>query len=318
MKGRLLTAILMSLGAGSAQALEQMAGVRVGQDSNPAQTRDGTPLAFADLAARLTHRQQLGGADLALGLAAAYRDYAGDNDNHRLTLEGGWSGLAEASGLAWNLALDGGVYRDRLVPADERDEVGIALDGEGLLGGGARLAAAVTLRRLDFRNDAVPWEGRPMTSPRDAPRSGPRSGQGPQHPPERPARTDRLFALTATPKLFLTPTLDLGVALSLADNDSSHPIEGYREGGAALRLEYAPAPAWELVGRAGGQWRDYAHAPHGGQREDHRRHLGFGVRWHRGDLELRFDLDRLDNDSTLAAESFRQTVGSLGLWWAPR
>ncbi len=290
----------------------------LGHDSNPAQRRDGPELAFARYGLEVERRAGLGAGELSAGLNAWYRDYEGSNDSSLVMLEAGWSRDLQKGLGALGLDLEGGFYRDALVPADERNEARLSIRYDRLLSARDELGLWGELRWLSYRNASFPWQGRPGSGPNLQSGSGSGLGQGAGSQggagggPRPQRRDDRIAALGLEFSRFWMATLSSSLVLNIARRESPVPVEAYDQYGADLRIRFEPAARWQVEAGLGWQWTGYDQAPRGLQRDDERLTAFAAVSRSLGAGEILCDLSHRDNASSIDAKSFRQTVTQCG------
>lgn len=309
----LLFASAAVLGASATQAETRIHGeLTAGYDSNPAQSHAGSALAFAEIAVAAAHRIHLDESGLTLGASGAFRDYAADNDSTRLTLSADWSReTAQGVGLL-TLAVAGTLYRDALVPADERDEAALTLGYDHAPTARDTFGLLIETRRLDYLNASLPWSGRPGSN---------RYGRVPNRPERGNAvaamlRDDWLSSLGFDATHHWSPRFATVFSLAAARCDSTVALESYARRRAALLIRVEPAAKWRL--ELGIEWarNRYDQAPQQQERDDLQRAAHLSLRRAFGRCEWFCGLDWLDNDSTLRAQSFRQQVTACGLAWS--
>ncbi len=335
----LAAALLLPLSPLRAQSPDVNAAFSLGLDSNPAQTRGGESLFFARYA--IGAHQPLSAA-WGLDLDAWYKDYEGDKDSYRAVFAGDWQHpLADGYGLL-SAKLEGVLYRDRLVPADARNELGLTLAYDHLLSARDELSVEAGMRRLAYRTASYPWEGRPggggggphgranedagtrsvayprTLRPSDAnPLIRPPVDPGaPQPPLAQPLRRDDTLAtLSIGLGRHFSPTASAAVALDYADRDSQVGAEAYARYGLTLSAQWDLGAEWALELGLGVHRYRYEEAPAGLDRRDDEISAALDLRRRIGDGALFCRALVLDNRSSFDPKSFRQTVSECGLDW---
>lgn len=286
--------------------------VSAGYDSNPAQSDTGPGLAFAQYAFDAERQTRLVGADLIVGVSGWYRDYEADNEIYRLTLRTDWSHeTAQGMGLL-TVSFAGAVYRDTLVPADERNEAALAFRYDHTLTARDSLSLSGETRQLAYRHPSLPWSGRPGS---DARRDGAdRSGRGRGAVAVR--RDDWLSGLGFDATHHWSPTLSTVFSLASARCDSPVPVDAYTRRGVGWLLRIEPANRWRLELGLGWSRTRYDKAPRQQPREDIQHTAGLALRHTLGQREWFCRLDWLDSDSNISERSFQQQVTACGFAWS--
>ena len=331
MASQCLIVLLVALsGVRQAGALEVHGAVSLGHDSNPAQTPDAEPaLSFAHYKLSASKPLAFDASDLTFTARGWYRDYEGSNDSHRLTAAGDWSRSLEGGLARLSLGAELSAYRDRLVPADERDEFSLLLNYRRLLSARMDLAAAAEWLRADYRNPALPGDGRPgppsrgsvrVATTRHADVSGfsgrpPRPGPGFPPMPALPEREDELLALNTEATYHWSPAVSSGLQLRLSRRNSNLVTESYERYGIGLSLALQPVSAWRAGLIVDWDHLDYASLSVGPRRDDESWSFELSVARDIGDGELFCRLRHLSNHSTVEVNSFDQTVTHCGLSW---
>jgi len=293
---------------GNAQLFAQ---IMLGYDSNPAQTQTPAGAAFASYAAGIENERYIDGSAWGLSLNAWYRDYEGMGDSYRTNLLGSWSTETEDGLGRVTLSIEGNLYRDALVPADERNEAALALGWSRSLSARDDFTIETAVRWLAYRNESLPWQGRPGAatanrSPRGAEREGSLAAV---------RRTDRIASLDLHSAHYWTPTISTSVDLYLARRDSPVRLEAYRQLGAGLSLRLTPATDWQLDLALDGYGRQYDRAPRQLERNDKRLGAALVLRRKMDAGELSCGLETSHNRSNISTKSFRQWVSQCGSFW---
>ena len=314
--------LLLVLGAGAGlasaePAIEVSGDLGAGFDSNPAQSREGPELAFIRHALELSRQWSLAGSELALGVDGWYRDYEADNDSYRTngTLDWGMATAQGAGRVAFSIS--GALYRDALVPADERDEAALGWRYRHLLSARDTLGLSAEVRRLAYRNPSFPWEGRPGSVGRQGASKDSRDRRG----AVATRRDDDLLGLVLDVTRHWSPSVSTQLSLAHARCDSSVGTQSYDRHGLAVLLRLEPVERWRLELGVGWSLSRYDQASRQREREDRQRSLGLAVRRGLdgrgpGARELYCSLDWLDSDSTIDERAFRQQVTQCGLAWS--
>jgi hypothetical protein len=284
----------------------------LGLDSNPAQQRAAQERWFAHYALDGSRRTQQDGIDLDVLWDGWYRDYEGANDSYRLSAQGRWQ-RAFQQGRGWlSWSLDGALYRDQLVTADERNEAALGLRYDYLFSALDEISLAFEWRALRYLNASLPWAGRPGGSV-NVVSGAPRQRLGSAR---MTRRDDHLQNCLLEFTHHWTPTFASTWALRLERLDSSVPAETYQQYGTLLGGAIELAQDWRVNLTLEWQGTEYSHAPRQLRRDDERLAIAAALRHSIGVGELFCDVSYLRNVSTLDVKSFRQTVSECGLAWA--
>lgn len=309
--------------------------VAFGYDSNPAQSREGPELAFARYGVEAARSWTRAGAELGLAASGWYRDNEANNDSYRLTLTGDWTRATDSGAGLLKVAVAGAAYRDRLVPADERDEAAVGIRYSRVLSARHTLGLNGELRRLAYRNASLPWAGRPGASVGAGSGSGSGSGGGSdtgrntstdnRHRNDTLAvrRDDDLFGVGLDLTRHWLPSLASVLSVAHARCASSVTAQTYDRDDLGLALRVTPADRWRLELGLGWSFTRYAEISRQDRREDERRSLTFAARRALpgsgpGEGEAFCGVEWLDSDSTRAERSFQQQVTQCGLSWSFR
>ena len=307
--------------------------VAFGYDSNPAQSREGPELAFARYGVEAARIWPLAGAEFGLAASGWYRDNEADNDSYRLTLTGDWTRATDSGAGLLKVSVAGTASRDRLVPADERDEAAVGIRYSRVLSARHTLGLNGELRRLAYRNASLPWAGRPGASVGAG--SGSKSGGGSdtgrnastdnRHRNDTLAvrRDDDLFGVGLDLTRHWLPSLASVLSVAHARCASSVTAQTYDRDDLGLALRVTPADRWRLELGLGWSFTRYAEISRQDRREDERRSLTFAARRALpgsgpGEGEAFCGVEWLDSDSTRAERSFQQQVTQCGLSWSFR
>ncbi len=283
----------------------------LGYDDNPAQRPHGDPQGFARYGVAID-RELARNDDLwSLGMLGQYQDYEGNSDNHRLALSLGWRRSLDQGKATLSLTLDGALYRDSLVAADERDEAGVTLGFQQLVSADMELKGSAEIRWLGYRNPSLPWGGRPG----GAAANGFGSTKGPGMRPVPTSHEDHWRGVSGEVGYYPYPDMVLALRAHYGRLDSSSAPEEYDQYGAGLFMVYRPAPEWTLELSLEGYDRRYDQNNFRLQRQD--TYLSTGLRVQRDWEEMTFHLalTRTDNDSSIRQKSFQQTVTESGVAW---
>jgi hypothetical protein len=287
------------------------ASLDLGYDDNPAQRPHGEPLGFARYGVAVG-RELAGNDDLwSLEMLGHFQDYEGASDNHRLELALGWRRSLDQGKSALLLSLDGVLYRDRLVAADERDEAGMTVGFQRLVSAEVELKGSAEIRWLGYRNPSLPWGGRPG----GAAANGFGSPKGPGMRPGPTPHDDHWRGVSGEVGYYPQPDMVLTLRAHYGRLNSSSAPEEYDQYGAGLFMVYRPAPDWTLELSLEGYDRRYDQNNFHLQRQD--TYLSTGLRVQRDWEEMTFHLalTRTDNDSSIRQKSFQQTVTESGVAW---
>jgi hypothetical protein len=308
------TLILVCFGQASAQPTVNLgAGVSAGYDSNPAQWHDSPGLAFGNVSFDASRTLPVGVEDLTLALSGWYRDFEGPNDRHRLAMQAAWAHeVARGAGLL-TLSATGAAYRDRLVPADERDEATLQIRYEGALSARDMLGLIGEAGRMAYLNPSRSCsEYTGSGHQTDSSENGDCGKQGAANAGRDDSQTGLGLDLTH----HWSADLSTMLSFALVRHDSPLPVEAYRRRGAGLVVRFEQVRRWNLELGLGWSSTGYDRAPRHQDREDIQWTAGVAVRRPLGGSELLCSLTWLDSDSTLATRSFRQQVTQCGLSWS--
>ncbi|EXJ14905.1 hypothetical protein [Imhoffiella purpurea] len=317
----LCASMLLPIQRTHASDLELSGETGLGYDTNPAQSHRSRDLAFARLALGAAQTLGLKTSDLSFALEGWYRDYEADNDSYRLSLGSSWSRSTERDLGLIRVSVSGVLYRDALVPADERDEAALALRYDRILGARDTLGLSAEVRWLAYRNPSEPWSGRPGSGSGRWDSNGRGRGTGRQgsgRPTARleQRRDDRLSTLALDAAHDWSPTVSTRITLAHARNESPVALESYDRDGIGLLARIALGQKWLVEAGLGWSRCDYDHAQRRLSREDEQRSAALAIRRQLGARELYCSLDWVDSDSTLDDRSFRQGVTQCGLAWS--
>jgi hypothetical protein len=287
------------------------ASASIGLDSNPAQRREASALAFARYSLDAGRRTRWRLLDIEGVFAGWYRDYEGANDSYRLAAQGRYLQETQQGRGLLSLALDAALYRDQLVAADERNEAALRLRYDFLSGARDELGIALEYRALAYRNSSLPWAGRPGGVNKRL--SSARAQQEQKHRAVR--RDERSTRLLFDVVHHWTQTLSGALNISFARLDSNAPAEAYRRYGAALQTDFELTPDWLLAFTVAAYYSDYDQAPRQWRRQDRLRFADLALRRTMGAAELICAVSYQHNASSIDVKSFRQTVSECGLLW---
>ncbi len=328
---RLMTmATILSLSSwhpGLRAAGELEGSLSAGYDSNPAQSASSGPsLAFAHYTLAARQRAHNDDGELLLSLDGWYRDYEGDNDNHRVTAGGEWSASLDGGRGRLGIGADLSFYRDRLVPADERDEAALLLRYRRLLWARADLGVSGQFLRASYTNPSLPGAGRP--GPGGAPLSfvtpasrrgpgGPGPGPGPGGPPPPPLaeRDDTLAVLRTDLTYYWGPGLSTALHFNVGRSRSTLSPESYDRYGVGLSMDAEPAVGWRAGLLVDWDRLNYPEWLGGGERDDTLWRAEAFVSRDVGEGELFCRLRYVHNASTAQENAFEQTVSRCGIAW---
>lgn len=276
----------------------------LGYDTNPAQRRHAEALVFGGYQWSALRHFDLESTDLEIRFDGEYRDYQGANDNFLLGLRGDWSRALGDGGDRVVLSFEADLYRDHLVPADEREEAAAGLRYDGLLSARSEFALGAEWRWLGYRNASLPWAGRP---------GGSNGGAG-LRPGQRPVRRDdRLGTLSAEYRYFAGPASEAVFSAHYARLQSPVGQEAYRELGAGVGAAWQPSPGWGLELAADCYRRNYGQGRSRRQRDDDRFVLGASLKRILGDNELQLGFSQVRNESNVRSKTFDQWVAEFGI-----
>ncbi len=282
-----------------------------GYDDNPAQRPSGDPEGFlrygVAIARELTRNDDL----WSLEMQGRYQDYEGGGDNHRLALALGWQRSLNAGKAALSLILDGALYRDRLIAADERDELGMTLDYRQLASASVELKGSAEIRWLDYRNLSLPWGGRPGGMIANG--FGATPGQGMR--PSSTRHQDLWRSISGEMGYYPHPDIVLALRAHYGRLDSSSAPEEYGQYGAGLFMAYQFAADWTLELALDGYERSYEQTGFRIQREDSAYTLSLRLQRDWEKMSFHLGLTRSENDSSIRQKSFQQTVTESGIAW---
>jgi hypothetical protein len=246
-----------------------------------------------------------------LDIQGRYQDYEGGGDNHRLGVALGWARSLDGGKAAFSLTLDGVRYRDHLVAADERDELGATLEYQQLASAKLDFRVSAEFRWLGYRNASLPWAGRPGGATGNGFGSPPSTGMG-----LSPAtHDDQWRALAVEVGYYPHPDVELALRAHYGGLDSSSAAEEYGQYGGGLFLVYRVTPDVTLALNLDGYDRRYEQGRIRPERED--RFHTLGLRLQRGwdDMTFHLGLTRTENDSGIRQQTFQQTVVESGVAW---
>ncbi|WP_296808866.1 hypothetical protein [Thiocapsa sp.] len=295
------------------------AAIGSGYDSNPAQSRDGPGLFFADVVLNLAGpiNQRVSGLDWRLD--AWYQDYEGPDDIGRVAATGIWQTRLERISGTLAVSTEAVLYRDEIIPTDSRNEVAVRARFDRILTPRLDLMSFSELRWLDYLDPAYPWEGRPGPGRTGHSRAGTSGGAHSVTPSEWRGgvkhREDWLATLGLEGLWHLSGDASGALALSCARNRSSIDPDGYDACSFDLSLRVMPVPGWQARIGAGRYRTDYERTGSGFRRQDTGYALGASLQWSAGPGEFLCELRWIENQSDLEVKAFQQTVTRCGLVW---
>lgn len=298
-----------------AQATQYNLEAALGIDSNPAQARKANTMAFAQYNFSAREGIPLERESLALSVDGHYRDLEGDLGNQRVQLAAHWSHPLGGGGrtLSWSLAA--GMYRDQLVPADERNEALIGLELLSVLSPRIDLNLSARLAWLDYINPSQPWTGRPGgNSSRQVNARG--KGGNPGAGLSAVQREDVQGNLGIESTWYFSADLDVSIRADYQVLDSQVALENYRQVGIDINTRWLPAPRWQTQLGLAGYRRDYDGSGMTRDRIDERFSVEGSLSHFVGDIEIYLRAAFADNHSTLRRMRFKQTITELGIGWA--
>ncbi|AFL76255.1 hypothetical protein [Thiocystis violascens] len=327
--GALSLLLLADAPALAAEPLAIRSDVSFGYDTNPAQSREGPELAFARYGVESARAWPLAGAEFGFIASGWYRDNEADNDSYRLSLTGDWTRATNSGAGLLKVSVAGAAYRDRLVPADERDEAAVGIRYSRVLSARHTLGLNGELRRLAYRNASLPWAGRPGAGADAGSGRGSDTGRNAstdnRHRNDTLAvrRDDDLFGVGLDLTRHWLPSVASVLSVAHARCESSMTAQTYDRDDLGLALRVTPAERWRLELGLGWSLTRYAEISRQVRREDEQHSLTFAARRalpgrRPGEGEAFCGIDWLDSVSTRAERSFQQQVIQCGLSWSFR
>ncbi|PQJ96376.1 hypothetical protein, partial [Chromatium okenii] len=249
-----------------------------GYDSNPAQTNVNQGFAFVhtDLDAAY-HASDA----LTVGINGWNRDFTANNLMSRLTLYSDWAhDIAQGLGLL-TVSLAAAAYRDRIVPADERDEMALMLRYDHILDARNNLSISGELRQLAYQQAALPWAGRPGSDPREhemRERNPIKPLEIMQNGADASGRTDWQTATRLDLTHYWSPTRSSVLTVSIDRCASPIATEAFMRHNIGGVLRWEPRPKWSLEFNFDWSRLRYDAAPQQHERIDLQRGLGIELR----------------------------------------
>ncbi|EFK06697.1 conserved hypothetical protein [delta proteobacterium NaphS2] len=324
--------------ASHAYAIDLLAELTAGYDSNPALSDPADGSGFFVYALGAEHYFTLSN-DLSLDVSVGgrYQDYWSVGDNYRLDADTALSYVMAEGRFIPSLVGEVAAYRDRLIPADERNEGMVGINADWILSNRLTLGLEQSFRWLNYLNWAKPFsgkgQGRNPNSEGEAEKNGAHTSealrnlyrvQGTQ-PTGRgngtlnklyPPRNNFLMTTGANLHVFMTSTLTGRLYAAYGDLNASLDMESFREIQAGAAISWIPADQWLTVFELTG-FRTYYDSV-----EEHTMRIrrtnyswsaGMQVSRFWGDLELFGQLGWKSGQAPLDYESYTQTVVQCGL-----
>ena len=339
------------LGASPSEAVDLLAELTAGYDSNPALSDPSDGSGFSVYGLGLTHSLALS-EDLALHLSAEarYQDYWSVGDNYRLQAGTSLSYVMAEGRFLPSLMAEVAAYRDRLIEADERNEAMVGIAADWILTKRLTLGFEQTYRWLGYLNWAKPFsgkgQGRNVSNSGGGGKGEGGGGQGNggkgssaaarsdeevwAAPPSDqgkgkgngelnmlyPPRDNRLLSTGVDLDILILPSLTGRVYGAYGNMDSSLDMESFREIQAGAALSWEPAALW-LVGAEATWYRtQYYDVPDNitsVRRINYSWSAGLQVSRFWGDMEIFGQVGWKSGDAPLDYESYAETVIQCGL-----
>ena len=319
-------------------AVNLLAELAAGYDSNPALSDPADGSGFSVYALGADHYFVLG-KDLSLDLSVGgrYQDYWSVGDNYRLQTGTALSYVMAEGRFIPSLVGEVAAYRDRLIPADERNEGMAGINADWILSSRLTLGLEQSFRWLGYLNWAKPFSGKGQGR---NPNSGGNKGQGGGHASDAswdlyedegnqhsgkgngtlntlyPPRNNFLMTTGASLHVFMTSTLTGRIYAAYGDLNASLDLESFRELQAGTAISWVPADPWLVVFELTGFRTYYNSVPDDltrVRRTNYSWSAGMQVSRFWGDFEIFGQLGWKSGEAPLDYESYRQTVVQCGL-----
>lgn len=320
------------------KAINLSAELTAGYDSNPALSDPADSSGFFVYALGADHYFALSD-DLSLDLSVGgrYQDYWSVGDNYRLQTDAALSYMMADGRFIPSLVGEVAAYRDRLIPADERNEGMVGINADWILSSRLTLGLEQSFRWLGYLNWAKPFsgkgQGRNPNSERKKGQGGAHASDAPWVPCEckgkkrsrkgsgtldtlYPPRNNFLATTGANLHVFMTPTLTGRLYAAYGNLNASLDMESFREIQAGAAISWAPADQWLTVFEITGFRTYYDSVPENLtciRRTNYTWSGGVQVSRFWGDFEIFGQLGWKSGEAPLDYESYRQTVIQCGL-----
>ena len=324
--------------APQAHAIDLLAELTAGYDSSPALSDPADPSGFSVYALGADHYFTLP-KDLSLDVSVGgrYQDYWSVGDNYRLDADAALSYVMGEGRFIPSLVGEVAAYRDRLIPADERNEGMVGINADWILSNRLTLGLEQSFRWLGYLNWAKPFSGKGQGrnpnseggKKQDCVHASEASWnfcklKGNQHGGQGngtlhklyPPRNNFLMTTGASLHVFMTSTLTGRLYAAYGDLNASLDMESFREIQAGAAISWIPADQWLTVFELTG-FRTYYNSV-----EEHTMRIrrtnyswsaGMQVSRFWGDFEIFGQLGWKSGQAPLDYESYTQTVVQCGL-----
>ena len=319
-----------------AYAVDLSAELTAGYDSNPALSDPADGSGFFIYALGADHYFTLSD-DLSLDVSVGgrYQDYWSVGDNYRLQAGAELSYVMAQGRFIPSLVGEVAAYRDRLIPADERNEGMVGINADWILSSRLTLGLEQSFRWLGYLNWAKPFSGKGQGR---NPNAEGKKGQDGDHISEAlwdnsalkgkqhsgngtlnalyPPRNNFLMTTGANLHVFMTSTLTGRLYAAYGDLNASLDMESFREIEAGAAISWTPADQWLTVFEVTG-FRTYYNSVEGHtmriRRTNYSWSAGMQVSRFWGDFEIFGQLGWRSGQAPLDYDSYNQTVVQCGL-----
>ena len=235
-------------------------------------------------------------------MGARYQDYFSAGDNYYVYAGGTVARPLAEGRLVPELYYEGTVFHDDELPEDSMSAH--CLGGRLEWFPQARLIIGLQQSwcRQDYQNKENP----------EVP-DGPNGRKRQTDQEQSKSRDDRLSSTGLMLRYSFSPQTDAEILFTHDRASSSIERESYSENGLALSLFWTPLDHWLFSGSVGWGKADYDRSPQGVTRRDKTTRFGFEAARMINQYKLFFRLDHTDNDSSIAAETYKNMVTQCGV-----
>ncbi len=331
--------ILLFLDSPGVSAIEITLDVGTGYDNNPSLSDNREESSFQEYYLSLFHLLPVRrNGEIDFSAYASYQDYSSVEDNFRIgTSAEVVYGLFRGQ-ILLSILGELSLYRDDLVPEDERNEAGTGVGIQWIPLDIFSMEIGHRWKWLDFQNSALPLSGRGMGGANSinsgafsamnasvqgyryvegvslySTHNGRSNRQRKLARTKQPPRDDRLETTSLTLAYSPPFRMDVEIDLFYSRLFSTVPLESFKQYGTLFTLTFHPASNWQASGSFLWTQTDYEKSPHHIDRTDYLKKTGIKTSYFFQAVELYLQAFWTDNDSPLDGESYSGSITSMGI-----
>ena len=295
-----------------ASALKSYAEFSLGYEDNAARTNQKEESFFAAYGAGLSHPffEDEPVFDLSVYADARYQQFFSVDDNFGIKAGGNLMFPFFGGRLIPGIIFEGQLYRDDLVPSDEKDEYMIGGQIDWFASNLLNVSLYQTWTWISYKESLIISESNLPERPNrrnDQPMNMPFMNQLTQN--RSVSQDDRLSSTGISGTLFFSSSFSLDLSFDYGSLDSSIKTESYKSLSSGISAQWRPIDPLVLEGFSNWYQYDYEDVPKINGRTDKNRVYGASIRYRFQDVDLFMKTSWYDNDSDLETENYeRKTV----------